>query len=209
MVHHYYSVLGGFFNWIMFLCKYICRKNMTTYFWICQKLCQSLLARFFCMRVYVCSCTRLAIFTHRTHRTRWGCLMLTGWQVGSDGVGHFPGRSGHTMRDSVCVSVCVRVWVCVSVCVFFFPPALVTRHYQTAHSPPNTPQAHEDDHIWYTDDILSLLWQHGLIFLLRHPLLCGCYSSQIYHFNGEVVRPEDYLRDKYIIVCSSCIDRMS
>lgn len=79
----------------------------------------------------------------------------------------------------------------------------------TRHIPLYTPQAHEDDHIWYTDDILSLLWQHGLIFLLWHPLLCGCYSSQIYHFNGEIVRPEDYLRDKYIIACSFGIDRMS
>lgn len=74
---------------------------------------------------------------------------------------------------------------------------------------PHTPQAHEDDHIWYTDDILSLLWQHELIFMLWHPLLCGCYSSQIYHFNGEVVRPEDYLRDKYIIACSLGIKRTS
>lgn len=79
------------------------------------------------------------------------------------------------------------------------------RHRDAAH----TPQPHEDDHIWYTDDILSLLRQHGLIFLLWHPLLCGSYSSQINHFNGEVVRPEDYLRDKYIIVCSFAIDWMS
>lgn len=67
---------------------------------------------------------------------------------------------------------------------------------------------HEDDHIWYTDDILCLLWQHRLIFLLWHPLACGCYSSQIYHSNGEVVTPEDYLRDKYIFV-SLDLDRMS
>lgn len=42
----------------------------------------------------------------------------------------------------------------------------------------------------------------GSFFLLWHASLCGCYSSQIYHFNGEVVRPEDYLRDKYITVAS-------
>lgn len=133
----------------------------------------------------------VSLFTHTAYLTIWGCLTLTcsRWQARSDGDGHFPGRSGHTVRDGFCVAV--------------------TRYYQTAHSAPHTPQAHEDDHIWYTDDILSLLWQHGLIFLLWHPLLCGCYSSQIYHFNGEVVKPEDYLRDKYIIVCSFGIDRMS
>lgn len=60
-----------------------------------------------------------------------------------------------------------------------------------------------------THDTPSLLWQHTLIFLLWHPLPCGCYSSQIYHFNGEVVRPEDYLRHKYIIVCSFGIDQVS
>lgn len=42
----------------------------------------------------------------------------------------------------------------------------------------------------------------GSFFPLWHASLCGCYSSQIYHFNGEVVRPEDYLRDKYITVSS-------
>lgn len=60
-----------------------------------------------------------------------------------------------------------------------------------------------------THDSPSLLWQHALIFLLWHALPCGCYSSQIYHFNGGVVRPEDYLRHKYIIVCSFGIDRVS
>lgn len=137
------------------------------------------------------------LFPHTAHLTVWDYLTLT-WirlKARDDGDGHFPGRCGHTVRDGFCVAV--------------------TRHYQTAHTATHThtlahtPQAHEDDHIGYTDDILSLLWQHGLIFLLWHPLLCGCYSSQIYHFNGEVVRPEDYLRDKYIIVCSFCIDRMS
>lgn len=120
----------------------------------------------------------VSLFTEAASLTIWSCLTLTSceWQSWSDGDGHFPGRSGHTVRDGFCV--------------------VVTRHYQTAHTAPHTPQAHEDDHIWYTDDILSLLWQHELIFLLWHPLLCGCYSSQIYHFNGEVVRPEDYLRDK-------------
>lgn len=144
-----------------------------------------------CAYMHVSRRMFVLLFTLRTHLTTWGCLTLTcsGWQARSDGDGHFPGRYGHTMRDRFCEAV--------------------TRHYQTAHSAPNTPQAHEDDHIWYTDDILSLLWQHGLIFLHWHPLLCGCYSSQIYHFNGEVVRPEDYLRDKYIIVCSFGIDRMS
>lgn len=127
------------------------------------------------------------LFTHTGYLTIWGCclsLTCSRWQGRSDGDGHFPGRSGHTVRDGFC--------------------AAVTRHYHTAHTAPrtHTPQAHEDDHIWYTDDILSLLWQHELIFMLWHPLLCGCYSSQIYHFNGEVVRPEDYLRDKYIIACS-------
>lgn len=133
----------------------------------------------------------VSLFAQPAFPTAWGCLSLTcsRWQAQSDGDGHFPGRSGHTVRDEFCVAV--------------------TRHYQAERTAPHTPQAHEDDHIWYTDDILSLLWQHGLIFLLWHPLLCGCYSSQIYHFNGEVVRPEDYLRDKYIIVCAFAIDRMS
>lgn len=134
----------------------------------------------------------VSLFTHRAHLTVRGCLSLTctRWQARSDGDGHFPGRSGHTMRDGF----------------FLWLSQDITRRHillQTHRKP------HEDDHIWYTDDILSLLWQHGLIFLHRHPLLCGCYSSQIYHFNGEVVRPEDYLRDKYIIVCSFGIDRMS
>lgn len=142
------------------------------------------------MCIYACKPGNVCAFVY-TQNPPTICLTLTcsRWQARSDGDGHFPGRYGHTMRDRFCEAV--------------------TRHYQTAHSAPNTPQAHEDDHIWYTDDILSLLWQHGLIFLLWHPLPCGCYSSQIYHFNGEVVRPEDYLRDKYIIVCSFGIDWMS
>lgn len=159
-----------------------------------------LLGLFLCACVYyvlyVYKDTSLGMFVplfyaHTDYLTIQGCLTLTcsRWQAWSDGDGHFPGRSGHTVRDGFCVAV--------------------TRYYQTAHTAPHTPQPHEDDHIWYTDDILPLLWQHGLIFLLWHPLLCGCYSSQIYHFNGEVVRPEDYLRDKYIIVCSFGIDRMS
>lgn len=97
--------------------------------------------------------------------------------------------SGHSLTDGACVAV----W----------------RLRQTARAAPNAPRSHEDDHIWYTDDILSPLRQHRLIFPLWHPSLCGCYSSQIYHFNGEVVRPEDYLRDKYITVLLFGIDRTS
>lgn len=152
---------------------------------VCFYLCALCAYRHTSLRMFV------SLFTEAAYLTIWDRLTLTcsEWQSRSDGDGHFPGRSGHTVRDGFCVPV--------------------RRHYQTAHTAPHTPQAHEDDHIWYTDDILSLLWQHELIFLLWHPLLCGCYSSQIYHFNGEVVRPEDYLRDKYIIVCSFGIDRVS
>lgn len=116
-------------------------------------------------------------------------LMCRRWQAQNAWNGLFPGRFGHTVRD----------WLSVA----------VTRHYGTVRTAPQTPEAHEDDHIWYTDDILSLLWQHRLIFLLWHSSPCGCYSSQIYHFNGEVVRPENYLRDECIIVCSFGIDQMS
>lgn len=163
----------------------IWRHTVSVFACVCLYLCVLCVYRHASLGMFV------SLFTDAAHLTISGSLTLTcsRWQAQSDGDGHFPGRSGHTVRDGFCVAV--------------------TRHYQTAHTAPHTPQAHEDDHIWYTDDILSLLWQHELIFLLWHPLLCGCYSSQIYHFNGEVVRPEDYLRDKYIIVCSFGIDRVS
>lgn len=166
---------------------YLCRYSMCFHSWLVNVMLkeQTWCVRHASLEMFV------SLFTHTASLSMWGCLPLTcgGWQGRSDGDGHFPGRSGHTVRDGFCVTV--------------------TRHYKTAHTARRAPQAHEDDHIWYTDDILSLLWQHELIFLPWHPLLCGCYSSQIYHFNGEEVRPEDYLRDKYIIACSFGIDLTS
>lgn len=182
------SLLGLFWLFYMHLCLYKCACLLA-----CSRVYKCLL--FLCIGMHVWECLCLCLHTQPI----WPYEAALHWHVVDDR----PGLMGMVISqvDLGTPWGMGSAWLSLDI---------TRRHIQLhIHTHTHTPQAHEDDHIWYTDDILSLLWQHGLIFLLWHPLLCGCYSSQIYHFNGEVVRPEDYLRDKYIIVCSFGIDRVS
>lgn len=177
------------------------------------------ISEFVCSHTCFCTCLCVCVFVRPRHQI--GNICSQGPIGPDEAARHWHALDVKSAPTGLVISQ-VHLgtpWGIRFVFLFFFSaffssplPAPVTRHYQTAHSAPNAPPAHEDDHIWYTDDILSLAVTtraHFFLFCSGIPPLRGCHSSQIYHFNGEVVRPEDYLRDKYIIVSSSGIDRVS